>query len=409
MPSETYCLTVAGNHNMLCGEPGSNIICSNCDDPHNVKEAESEIIRTETVRWFREAMSNRLNNMKTGAIVIIMQRVHEDDVSGAILANQLDYEHLMVPMEYDVTRQVDNDGEPIRTSIGWYDPRYDMGDTLDDVDGLLAWPERFDEEVTARMKHDMGPYGFSGQYQQAPAPRGGGIFKRDWWQLWEGKDGKFPTFEYLIGSLDGAFTDKEQNDPSALTIWGIFQSDEGKRRIMLVHAWRKHLQFSGPRIEMEIGESKAAWVKRTQDTWGLVEWLRHTCERFHVDLLLVEAKASGISAAQELRSRYDDLDFAIQLCPVKGDKLARALACQATFSQQLVYAPDREWAEMVIDEMAVFPKGKHDDLTDSTTQAIKYLRDNGLAQTDLEANREEMERVTHDGRRQKRRRSIYGV
>ena len=208
----------------------------------------------------------------------------------------------------------------------------------------------------------------------------------------------------MLASLDSAFTDKEQNDPSGLTIWGIWQKD-GMNRIMLVHAWRKHLQFSGPRIEPEPGESKANWVFRTQKTWGLMEWLRYTCERFKVDRLLIEAKASGMSAAQELQNRFSDLDFAIQLCQVKGDKMARALAVQATFAQDLVYAPSREWAEMVIDEMAVFPKGKYKDLTDSTTQAIKYLRDTGMAFTDRETHRQEQEALVP----QKKKRALYPV
>ena len=86
----------------------------------------------------------------------------------------------------------------------------------------------------------------------------------------------------------------------------------------------------------------------------------------------------------------------MQMCPVKGDKVARALAVQPTFSQGMVYANERlDWAEMVIDEMAKFPKGKYDDLTDSATMAIKHLRDIGLAQTDEEAVAEEMDRVRH--------------
>ena len=384
------------------GERGNRVIL---DDPHNVKEAESEIVRTETVRWFRESMSNRLNDMDNDAIIIIMQRVHEDDVSGVILSAELDYVHLCIPMEYEPDRQTDDDGNPIETDIGWSDPRFDMGETLDDVQDIIAWPERFSAETVERLKLDIGPYAFAGQYQQAPAPRGGGIFQRSWWQLWESPDGKFPVFDYMLASLDSAFTDKEQNDPSGLTIWGIFQNEEGHNRIMLVHAWRKHLQFSGPRIEMEPNETKQNWVFRTQKSWGLMEWLKYTCERFKVDKLLIEAKASGISAAQELQNRYTDLNFAIQLCPVKGDKYARALAAQATFAQLLVYAPAREWSEMVIDELAVFPKGKYKDLTDSSTQAIKYLRDTGMAFTDYETHARDREALMP----QKKRTALYPV
>lgn len=395
------------------GERGDRVIL---DDPHNVKEAESETVRQETVRWFRESMSSRLNDLERGAIVIIMQRVHEDDVSGAILSLGLEYVHLCVPMEYDFARQTDERGEPIKTAIDWSDPRYDDADPNED-DGEAAWEERFPPAVIARTKTEIGPYAWAGQYQQTPTPRGGGIFQRLWWQLWEATDGKFPVFDYLIASLDSAFTEKEENDPSALTIWGIFRTQDDKSRIMLVQAWRKHLAFSAARAlldpqdheHMSFGGTPRdpltrtkwqRWRRRTQEHWGLMEWTVDTCNRFKVDKLLIEAKASGISAAQELRNRFGNQMWSVQLCPVKGDKVARALACQPTFSQGMIYAPARDWAEMTIDEMAVFPKGKYKDLTDSTTQAIKYLRDNGLAQTDDEASAIAADRVTHRARPQ---------
>src|SRR6185369_1099340 len=146
-------------------------------------------------------------------------------------------------------------------------------------------------------------------------------------------------------------------------------------------------------------EGRMQWVQRTQQHWGLVEWVKYSCERFKVDNLLIEAKASGISASQELANRYGRLSFGVQLMSVKGSKEARALAAQPTFSQLLVYAPARDWAEMVIEEMEVFPKGKYMDLTDSTTQAIKYLRDNDLLVDDDEAHAREMEAVTHVGKK----------
>jgi len=374
------------------GERGNRVIL---DDPHNVKEAESEIVRGETIRWFRESMSNRLNDMETDVIIVIMQRLHGDDVSGVILEAGMAYEHLMIPMEYDTSRQVQGSddpdpGYPRSTSIGWYDPRYDESDNIDDLDGILAWPERFSEAVWEKIQTDIGPYAVAGQYGQSPSPRGGGIFRREWWQLWESSDGRFPVFDYLVASLDSAFTEQERNDPSALTIWGVF-SKEGENRIMLVHAWRKHLQFSGPRMDRSPGESLQHWVQRTQAKWGLMEWVKYTCERFKVDRLLIEAKANGISAAQELSNRYGRLDFSVQLCQVAGSKEARAYAAQPTFSQLLVYAPARDWADMVIDEMESFPKHKYRDLTDSATQAIKHLRASGLANTDDEAKAMEIE------------------
>jgi predicted phage terminase large subunit-like protein len=388
------------------GERGDRVII---DDPHNVVEGESEVIRVETVRWFRESISSRFNRLDSGALIVIMQRVHEEDVSGVILQLKqegLDYCHLMIPWEFDPSRSVPNE-------IGWIDPRHDE-DNVDANAGEPAWSDRFHVEHMRQLRIALGPYAWASQYQQSPAPRGGGIFQRDWWQTWESPDNKFPPFEYIIASLDSAFTEKEENDPSGFTVWGVFLNEEKRRRIMLVHAWRKHLPFSAdrglitPRSDEDdtqnmilVGDRHITnpryqrWRRRTMEHWGLMEWVNDTCNRYKVDKLLIEAKASGISAAQELQNRFGRQDWVVELYPVKGDKIARAYAVQPTFSQLMVYAPVLDWSEMVIDEMAVFPKGKHDDLTDSACQAIKYMRDIGLAWTDEEAFAAEMDRVTH--------------
>jgi predicted phage terminase large subunit-like protein len=373
------------------GERGDRVIL---DDPHNVKEAESDVVRDETIRWFRESMSNRLNSLETGVIIVIMQRVHEEDISGIILSLGLEYDHLMIPMEYDWYRQTNDDGSPQRTSIGWYDPRW--AETPEECDKTLAWPERFPPAVIEGTKHVVGPFAWASQYMQSPEPRGGGIFKREWWLTWAPPDGKFPEFEYIVASLDSAFTENEQNNPSAMTVWGVWLNDQKKRRLMLINAWRKFLPMHGPRVEKQPNELVQVYRQRSLQHWGLVEWCADTCRRFKADRLLIEAKTSGITAGQELARLHGREGWAVQMCPVKGDKVARALAVQPTFSQGMVYANERlDWAEMVIDEMAKFPKGKYDDLTDSATMAIKHLRDIGLAQTDEEAVAEEMDRVRH--------------
>jgi len=357
------------------GERGDRIIL---DDPHNVKESESEVVRDETVRWFRESMSSRLNDISKSAVVIIMQRVHEDDVSGNILATELDYVHLLIPMRF--VWDADEEGEPYPTEIGWVDPRWTPN--ADECDGELAWPDRFPEDETAKLEDTLGPYATAGQMQQTPEPRGGGIIKREFWQPWP-PGAKFPAFSYIFASLDGAFTEDEQNDPSALTIWGTFENDEGNTRAMLVFAWRKFLQFEGRRLYPDKGENQREFMERQMKEWGLVEWTQHSMSYWKCDRLLIEAKASGISTAQSLEARNRNKNWSVQLEQVKGDKVARALAVQPTFSQNMIYAPlERNWCRMVIDECAVFPKGKYKDLTDSVTQAIKHMRDMGLLQYD---------------------------
>jgi hypothetical protein len=240
--------------------------------------------------------------------------------------------------------------------------------------------------------------------------KSGGIFKADWFQLWESKSGKFPPLEFIIGSVDGAFTSKESNDPSAMSVWGVFLLN-GQRRIILLDCWRKHLQFSADRnlIAERTNETHAVWRQRTQQHWGLLEHIRESATYLHgtrlgtggnvpMSRLLIEAAGPGLPAATELASRYPELRGVIQPLTPRGDKLARALAVQPTLSQGLVYAPNLDWAELLIREAEVFPFGKTDDLTDTMSQALKYLRDVGLAETDHEVHYAAIEGVMHKPR-----------
>lgn len=329
----------------MTGGRGDRVII---DDPHSTEGAESDAERRRAVRIFLESVPTRLNNPETSAIVVIMQRLHDEDVSGVALSRGLGYEHLMLPMEYDP-------GRHCVTSIGFEDPRTEEGE--------LIFPQRFPRRVVERDKVPLGPFAVAGQFQQAPVPRGGGIIKREWWQLWGNPDDsedaryrKFPTCEYVVASLDSAYTEKEENDYSGFTVWGVFRNEHDLPRLILMNAWKARLPLH------ELVERSAA-----------------TCRRLKVDRLLIEAKASGISVAQELRRLYHGEGWGIQLITPKGDKTARVYAVQPLFADGMVYHPDRDWADAVITECEQFPKGAHDDLVDSTTMALKHLRDIGLA------------------------------
>jgi predicted phage terminase large subunit-like protein len=365
------------------------------DDPHNTGEIESEAERQTTLAWWSEISTTRMNDPKESAQIVVMQRLHEEDVSGQILSSESDdFVHLCIPMRYDPGRHCVT--VPVGASdIPWEDPRTE--------DGELMWSERWGEAQVDALEAGLGPYLSSGRLQQSPQPKGGGIFKRDWWQLWQDPNNYFPQCEFVLASVDCAFTQKEENDPSAMTVWGVFLDKENKRRVILMDAWRKHLEFSADRrlLERRPNEIDGAWRQRTQHAWGLMEWVEYTCRRFKVHRLLIEAKGPGQSAAQELSHRFGISDFVVDAAPVKGDKVARALAVQANFANGMVYAPDRVWSEMVIMEMEVFPKGRYDDLTDSTTQAIRYLRANGLLRTDQEEHVWAMDGVRHKPRRLK--------
>lgn len=145
----------------LTGGRGDRVII---DDPHSTEQAESDAERKTALRIFRESLPSRVNDIQRSAIVIIMQRLHEEDVSGEILANELGYEHLCLPMEFDPERKC-------KTSIGWEDPRTEEDE--------LLFPARFPREKVEELKRTLGSYAYAGQYQQIPGPRGGGIFQVD--------------------------------------------------------------------------------------------------------------------------------------------------------------------------------------------------------------------------------------
>jgi len=363
----TFCLEVEDNHTFFVGK-GDGVLVSNCDDPHSVDSAISEVQRQAEVSNFLEAIPTRLTNPLTSAIVVIMQRLHEDDVSGAILDIKLGYDHIMLPMRYDKRR-----AGP--TMLGTIDPR--------EEDGELLFPERFPEEVVARDERTMGPYATASQFQQEPVPRGGGIIKDDWWQLWV--EAEFPPMDFILASLDTAYTTKQENDYSALTIWGVFTADtkakitktmtrygtiqqmervyeEGAPSVMLMYAFQERLEFP-----------------------DLLKKVSNTCKSFKVDKLIIENKAAGISLAQELRRSFSIEDYGIQLVdPKGGDKLARLYSVQHLFSEGMIWAPDKEWSEMVIRQTSSFPKGKHDDLVDSLSQGLRHLREAGLLTRSIE-------------------------
>ena len=345
----------------ITGSRGDIVII---DDPHSVEGAASDAMRASTIEWFLEAVPTRLNNPKKSAIVVIMQRLHEEDVSGVILNKSLGYDHIMLPMRYDP-------GRALPTLLGYEDPRADEGE--------LLFPERFPEDVVDRDERVMGPYAAAGQFQQSPEPRGGGVIKREWWQLWE--QPSYPPFDYIIASLDCAYTTKTENDPSAMTVWGVWSGGDQSAQItrlptsegeMLTVLNRTYKQ-EHPRAMMMY-----AWQDKLE-LHQLVERVQETMTRYNVDKLLVENKASGYSVAQEIRRLYGYEDFAVQLIDPKGqDKLARLYSIQHLFAEGLIYSPDRSWADMVITQAAQFPKAKHDDLVDTVSMALRHLRDAGL-------------------------------
>ena len=347
----------------ITGYRGDRVII---DDPHSVDGANSDAKRNTVTQLFKEAVTSRLNNPDKSAIVVVMQRLHEEDVSGVILANSMGYDHIMLPMRYDPARA--------------FPTKLDYAD-LREEEGELLFPDRFPLEVVERDEKAMGPYATAGQYQQQPEPRGGGIIKDHWWQLWDKKE--YPPIEYIVASLDTAYTTKAENDFSALTIWGIFSAssetsatrsvDRYGRTIDVTTSYQSSSLGPVPKVMLMYG-----WQKKLE-LHELAEEVAQTCSRMHVDRLLIENKAAGHSVAQEIRRLFGNEDFAVQMYDPKTlDKTARLYSIQHIFAEGMVYAPDKDWAEQVIRQCSVFPKGKNDDLVDTVSMSLNHLRSVGM-------------------------------
>jgi len=346
----------------VTGEGGNIIVI---DDPNAANEVSSEATTETTLEWWDTVMPTRLNDMSTGAYVIIQQRLGQTDLTGHILEKNVgNWTHLCLPARFEPNRS-------LVTTIGWKDPRT--------VEGELLCPERFNDEQLTLLEREMGPYIAAGQLQQRPEPAGGGVIKREWWKLWE--RGVFPPMDFVLGCLDTAYTTKTINDFSAMVTWGIFSGDTkaqanrmldadgrpmfidrtydaGAPAAMMMHAWRDRLELH-----------------------NLVEKVAKTCIALKVDVLLIENKAAGISVAQEIRRLYADEKFSVQLFdPKSQDKLARLYSVQHLFAEGLIYAPDRKWADMVMDEVGRFggKQVKHDDLVDCVSMGLRKLREMGL-------------------------------
>ena len=360
----------AGILGTVTGTRGDRVLL---DDPNSVKD-EKDTVRKETARFFREGISNRLNHLTRSAIIVVQQRVHEEDVSGVILSDEMNYVHLFIPL-------LSEEGRRCVTPI-WSDPRK--------REGVCFWPERYPPAAVEEARA-MGEFAFAGQYQMRPEPRGGGLFKRDYWNPYSPRNGKWPACDYIVASLDPAFTAKESNDPAGFTIWGSFETEDHDRAVILLYAWRKWCVLHGPTQTRWPHETTVEFKARTMPDWGLVEHVADALVRFKVDKLLIENKASGIDVNTEMVRLYGDVCSYELIDPRGLDKWARAIRVQPIFSEGQVFAPWvydpgdpddegdwRKWAATVIDEMASFPTGKWDDITDSVTQALWWMRQHGF-------------------------------
>jgi predicted phage terminase large subunit-like protein len=310
----------------LTGRGGDFIII---DDPLKPEEALSETERKNANEWFSSTVVSRLNDKRTGCIVVIMQRLHEDDLVG----------HILEMDDWTVIRfsaiAEEDETHVIRTPYKTYKVRRKAGEALH--------PEREPLDVLARIRASLGEYHFSGQYQQAPAPHGGGMIKIDWFLRYTEPE-KPEKFEFVFQSWDTANKPSELSDYCVCTTWGFL-----KKKVYLLHLFRKKLNF--PELK-RAAEEQARF--------------------YQPGYILIEDKASGTQLIQELRHAGFS---AVTSYEPKSDKIMRMDSASGMIENQFVYLPaNAPWLPDLISELMAFPKGRYDDQCDSLSQALDWVK-----------------------------------
>jgi predicted phage terminase large subunit-like protein len=313
------------------------------DDPLKADEAHSKLARETMIDTFDYTFSTRLNNPQTGAIVVVSQRLHERDLTGHLIERG-DWELLCLPAEYDPKH-------PYRYE---HDPRTLAGEPL--------WPEMYGPEQLAELKKPLGSFGVASQFQQLPAPDGGGIFLRSSWQWFDLAKELGQPFEEVLVSIDLAFEGGIHSDYCVAQVWG----KRGKNYYLL-HQLRARLSFRG----------------QAQMVLEALAWAEQNVNYPYTPAVYLEKAANGAAVFDVLRDQVS------RLLPVvpKGDKQMRAFAVSHLVEAKQVYLPgaansdgtsyDRtltpDWVQGLVNECAAFPKGAHDDQVDALVQALMKL------------------------------------
>ena len=287
------------------------------DDPHSEQNL-TETSFDNAFEWYMSGPRQRLQ--PGGAIVVIMTRWSERDLTARLMRQQAEakadqWEVIEFPA-------IMPSGKPI-------------------------WPEYWDKEELEKIKANLPTMSWEAQYQQNPTSEEGAIIKREWWKKWTKE--KIPELVHVIQSYDTAYSKKETADFSAISTWGIFQTANYKDNIILLDCQKDRWEF--PQLKKIAFQQYKYWDP---------------------DTIVVEAKASGMPLIQELRQKGIPV---MSYSPSKGhDKMTRVNSIAPVFESGMVWAPDKKFAEEMIEECAAFPYGEHDDLVDSMTQAIMRYR-----------------------------------
>ncbi len=294
------------------------------DDPHKEQDLKGDGSAFDKAwNWYMSGPRQRLQ--PGGKIVLVMTRWSTKDLTGKLMQAMTD----------------------------------DSGDVWDVVElpailpsGKPVWPEYWDIKELEKTRSSIPVSNWNAQYMQSPTAEEGAIIKREWWKNWKGKNP--PPIEYTIQSYDTAFLKKTSSDFSAITTWGVFHSEDSGYNIILLNAFKDRYEF--PELRRLAHQ----------------EYLDH-----RPDIVIIEAKASGIPLTHELREMGIPV---INFTPSKGnDKHVRVASISPLFEAGKVWAPMHEhFAQEVVEECASFPYGDHDDYVDSMTQALMRIRQGGL-------------------------------
>jgi predicted phage terminase large subunit-like protein len=292
------------------------------DDPHSEQDALSELAMENAWDWYTSGPRQRLQ--PGGAIVIVMTRWNTKDLTARLVKAQSSH-------------------KADRWEIIEFPAILPSGNPL--------WPGFWKLEELLAVKASLSPQKWQAQWQQQPTNDEGAILKRDWWRVWPSEEP--PPVEYIIQSYDTAYSKKETADFSAITTWGVFYPDAD----------------SGPNIIL-LDVTKGRW-----DFPELKRIAKDQYDQWQPDNVLIEAKATGITLQQELRR----MGIPVTMYSPGGrragqDKVSRAHSVAPLLEAGMVWAPDTDWAEDLVEECAAFPNGDNDDLVDSTVQCLMRFR-----------------------------------
>lgn len=307
----------------LTGEGGDILII---DDPHNPQNISSELIRNKTLDWYNNTFISRLNDKKNGAIIIVMQRLHPEDLCGFLLEkNKNNWFHLNLPAIAEKDEEI---------VIGKFKKFRKKGEIL--------FPEREGIKEIEQIKYDMGLYTFNAQYQQKPSIVESCMLKKEWIKTYKEQ----LNYENIFLSFDTAIKTGINNDPTVCTVWGIYE-----KNYYLLDVFREWLEY--PKLKKE--------------TIKLIE-------KWKPFATLIEDKASGQSLIQDLK-----LETNYSIIPIKviKDKITRFASITPFFESEKIFLPcEADWIVDFKNELFSFPNSLHDDQVDSTSQFLNWIKNN---------------------------------